>query len=246
MIWLLVPLYNEADGVEDFLKLTFQKLEEFGEFRILIVDDGSCDKTFEIAEKGAGDKGNIIRFEQNQGPGKAFEAGFKYILQHGQSGDYILTIEGDNTADLNSLPSMLKWIKTHDLVLASVYLEKDGFSKTSAWRMLLSSIANKLSRKILEMPYLTLTSFYRLWSFDLLKKIDEAYSPMIESKGFICQVELLYKSHLLSAKIKEVPTRVYSERRQGKSKMKLLKTAISHFRFLLKRGKYQKGFTKNS
>ena len=162
-----------------------------------------------------------------------------YFLKQASQDDLLLTLEGDGTADLSSLPEMIKQIENADLILASVYLEGGGFSKTSALRLMISHAANTLSRLWLGMPYRTLTSFYRLWRYPALNKLNKEFSPLIEARGFICQVELLYKSHLLKQRILEVPTRVYSERRKGASKMKLLKTALSHVSFLLKSRKYK-------
>ena len=162
-----------------------------------------------------------------------------YFLKQASQDDLLLTLEGDGTADLSSLPEMIKQIENADLILASVYLEGGGFSKTSALRLMISHAANTLSRLWLGMPYRTLTSFYRLWRYPALNKLNKEFSPLIEATGFICQVELLYKSHLLKQRILEVPTRVYSERRKGASKMKLLKTALSHVSFLLKSRKYK-------
>jgi dolichol-phosphate mannosyltransferase len=129
---------------------------------------------------------------------------------------------------------MLDALHKEDQVLASVYLKGGGFSRTTWYRVGLSNLANGITRLALRLPFRTLTSFYRAYRWDALKKIADRFDPLIEETGFICQVELLRKSRLAGLKILEIPTRVYSERRIGKSKMKLIKTAVEHLRFLLK------------
>jgi dolichol-phosphate mannosyltransferase len=239
MIWVLVPVYNEASGIKNFIETTFAFLQNIAEYRLVLVDDGSSDQTAAIARDAIRENDAVLRLDKNTGPGKAFETGMHYFLKQASQDDLLLTLEGDGTADLSSLPEMIKQIENADLILASVYLEGGGFSKTSALRLMISHAANTLSRLWLGMPYRTLTSFYRLWRYPALNKLNKEFSPLIEATGFICQVELLYKSHLLKQRILEVPTRVYSERRKGASKMKLLKTALSHVSFLLKSRKYK-------
>ncbi len=244
MIWVLAPVYNEANGIIDFIETTSAFLQNITEYRLVLVDDGSSDQTAAIARDAVRENDVVLSLGKNSGPGKAFEKGMLFFLEHAAQDDLLLTLEGDSTADLSSLSEMIQQIEHADLILASVYLEGGGFSKTSALRLMISHAANTLSRWWLGLPFKTLTSFYRLWTYKALAEISEKYQPLIEAHGFICQVELLYKSHLLMHRIKEVPTRVYSELRKGKSKMKLLKTALSHLSFLLKSRKYKKEILK--
>ncbi|MCB0820799.1 MAG: glycosyltransferase [Bacteroidetes bacterium] len=242
MIWLLAPVFNESENVSALIKSVSLQHTKGLPFAWIVVDDGSKDATVQTARQNLHDEDVIIELHNNRGPGKAFEAGMHYFLEYAKKDDLLLTLEGDGTADLESLAEMLhvKHEKNADLVLASVYLQGGGFSRTSALRLLISHAANALSRFWLGMPYRTLTSFYRLWTFSALERLHKVYQPLIDSPGFICQVELLYKSHLLQQQIFEVPTRVYSERRKGNSKMKLIKTALSHIQFLLQSRKYRK------
>ena len=238
VIWILAPVYNEAEGIKDFIENTSNFLNEKYQFQFILVDDGSQDDTYNRAREVLSGNSVIIQLQKNVGPGKAFEIGIKHFLSHASEKDFLLTIEGDNTADLETIPQMLNEINRVDLVLASVYLKGGGFHQTSVWRMILSKIANKISRVLLRLPFQTLTSFYRLWSFKTLKKLDETYSPLVEAKGFICQVELLYKAKVCGTQIAEVPTRVLSNKRKGVSKMKLLKTAFEHLKFIFASNKF--------
>lgn len=239
MIWVLIPVFNEAEGISSFLKALRTSLIPFGKFSIVLVDDGSSDHSKQVIQNKLLPSDYSIHFEHNKGPGAAFLEGFEFILKKAHYDDSILTLEGDGTCDLNSLKAMFEELKSCDLVLASVYLTTNGFSKTSAWRMFVSKMANGISRSYLKLPHKTLTSFYRLWRVELVRKIKLSYPHLIEEPGFICQVELLYKAKLVGAKIVEVPTRVFSDKRIGKSKMKLINTAISHLRFLLKSNKFK-------
>ncbi len=234
-IWVLLPVFNEAEGIISWLISIKLSCQEFGEVQFVLSDDGSTDG-LEHAISNWDEKNCcvILGDGSNHGPGAAFDLGFRHILKHGKSSDLVLTLEADGTADLSMLPNMLEALQRDDQVLASVYLEGGGFSRTTWYRVGLSNIANGLTRLVVRLPFKTLTSFYRAYRWDALKKLADRFDPLIEETGFICQVELLHKSRLSGLRIAEIPTRVYSERRIGKSKMKLIKTALEHLRFLLK------------
>jgi dolichol-phosphate mannosyltransferase len=234
MNFILVPFYNEAENIPQFIKQVAEVLGELN-FQFVCVNDGSTDNTFEVLSSLLPSYSlHIIHYEHNKGPGVAFQRGFEWILKEGNDNDRIITLEGDNTADLSTLKELIKASEQADLVLASVYALGGGFRKTNAWRLMISRIANALTRKVLRINQQTLTSFYRVWKFELINKMNQKYTPLIEESGFICQVELLVKATRCKARIVEIPTILYSERRKGKSKMKILKTGIQHFLFLLR------------
>lgn len=232
-VWVVIPVFNEAAGIQSTLNDVYRELIDVAEFKLIVVDDGSTDSTLDLVNQSIRPQDIAIALKTNQGPGVAFQEGISSVLSQADPKDLLLTLEGDGTTDWSSLKSMIQSIQTHDLVLASVYLKGGGFSRTSWWRMALSKVANHLSNLILGIRVNTLTSFYRLWRIELLLNMQSTFPKLIQESGFICQVELLYKAHLCGARITEVPTHVYGNLRQGKSKMKLVKTALSHLKFLL-------------
>jgi hypothetical protein len=119
-----------------------------------------------------------------------------------------------------------------DLVLASVYSQGGGFQKTSFLRKLLSACANVLMRMLFDLHMQTLSSFYRVYSVELLRKVKTKYGTIVKEPGFLCMIEVLMKCIKAEAKVIEVPTLLLSEKRKGKSKMKLMKTSMSYLRFM--------------
>ena len=133
----------------------------------------------------------------------------------------------------------------YDLVLASVYAQGGGFDKTSFFRKLISSVANLLFRYFFNLKVLTLSSFYRVYNVSLLRKIKSEYGIIIKEKGFICMLEILLKSVNVNAKIIEVPMVLKSDLRQGKSKLKIVKTSYAYFKFLIRNINKSNGSKKN-
>ena len=235
-IAVVIPIFNELENLPNLI----DSLENLGrrssiQISMVFCDDGSKDGS-RVWLENEQDKGRLVVIGDgiNYGPGVAFENGFQYVLNQLPDFDYILTMEGDGTADLTSLPAMFDCLKDADMVLASVYSQGGGFSKTNWIRLLISKIANGLTRVCLNLPYQTLTSFYRIYRVTSMQQMQINSKPFFSEMGFICQVEILFKMHRRGYRIIEVPTTLFTDRRIGKSKMKLRKTMIAHLRFLIK------------
>lgn len=239
MIYFLLPIYNEEENIPSLaaqLKSMMPGEEKFFVFS----DDGSKDNSVKALGAAFGDLTHIVLGDgNNYGPGKAFNTGFEWILAHSKdANDLVVTIEADCTSDISLLPPMVSINRLgFDLVLASVYAQGGGFDKTSFLRKLLSNVANLFFRFCFDIKVLTLSSFYRVYRVSLLRSIKSKYGTLINENGFICMLEILLKAIRCNARVIEVPVRLNSLNRKGKSKMKIVKTSLTYLRFLLKRGK---------
>ena len=237
MLYFLIPIFNEEANLELLHNNLISSLPEYPQKFYVFSDDGSTDNSKKALQTlFQGSDFIVLRDGSNHGPGYAFNTGFEWILAHSKSGeDKILTLEADNTSDISILPQMLKIAELgFNLVLASVYAQGGGFDKTSFFRKLLSGFANLLFRFVFDVKILTLSSFYRVYSISLIKTIKQKNSTIITEPGFICMLEILLRSIHAEAKIIEIPTKLNSYNRKGKSKMKILKTSWAYFNFLFK------------
>jgi len=234
MIYFLVPVFNESENLKELSKNLISVLPEKEKFYVF-VDDCSTDDTIkQIESLFPSNQLEVITKEKNAGPGDSFNKGFDWVLNNSTNdNDHIVTVEGDNTSDLDILPIMIENSKMgFGLVLASVYAQGAGFDKTSAFRKIISFLANMLFRAIFNLKVLTMSSFYRVYSVGLLKRVKSKFTNIIDEKGFICMLEVLLKSIKCDAKIIEVPMVLKSDKRVGKSKMKIFKTTLSYLKFL--------------
>ena len=236
MIYIVIPIFNEEQNITNlYNELAGYSFEEDHFF--VFSDDGSTDNTkLEIERNFPNDKTIVLGDGINRGPGAAFNVGFEWVIQHSKNdSDRVVTIEADCTSDLEILPVMLALNKLKfDLVLASVYAQGGGFDSTGFIRKFISSVANLLYRFVFDIKVQTISSFYRVYSVTLLKKIKSKYGNLIEENGFICMLEILTKAIHCEAKIIEVPMVLKSTKRLGKSKMKIVKTTMDYLKFLLK------------
>ena len=236
MIYFLIPVYNEELNIANlFRELSSITLQEDCFF--VFSDDGSTDQTKSFIEQHfSGRSFAILGDGINRGPGAAFNVGFEWILSESKNNsDRVVTLEADCTSDLSILPVMLVLNQMQfDLVLASVYAQGGGFDKTSFYRKFTSAVANFIFRFLFNVQVLTLSSFYRVYSISILRKIKAAQPSIIAETGFICMLEVLVKAIHQQANVIEVPMKLHSSKRQGQSKMKVLKTTLQYFSFLLK------------
>lgn len=242
MIYFLIPTYNEALNIPHLYQ-ALSSIKHPEPITYVFSDDGSTDTTQEqIKHHFKNDSFTLLGDGVNRGPGYAFNVGFEWVLkQNPAKDDLVVTIEADGTSDLSILPAMLS-LQKHgfNLVLASVYAQGGGFDKTSWLRKLVSSVANLLFRFLFDLKVLTLSSFYRVYRVELLQKIKSEKEILIQEPGFICMLEILVKAIACEAKIIEVPMILHSQKRIGKSKLKLIKTSLAYFRFLFFRNRSSK------
>ncbi len=236
LIYILIPIYNE----EKSIPLLYQELTSVSypeDVKYVFSDDGSSDQSIKLLHQFFANTNYIILGDgNNYGPGHAFNVGFEWILtQNLKELDVVITMEADTTSDISLLNKMLQISNMgYSLVLASVYAQSGGFDKTSFFRKFVSFVANMLFRSFFNIKVLTLSSFYRVYHVSLLQKIQKKYNTLITEYGFTCMLEILIKAIDCNANVIEVPMVLKSQKRQGKSKMKILKTTRAYALFFMR------------
>ena len=121
---VVIPIFNEFENLPSLIDSIEQLRNSTIDISIIVCDDGSNDGS-RIWLESEQQKGRLIVLGDgnNHGPGVAFENGFQYVLKKLPDFDFLLTMEGDGTADLSSLNIMFDTLNNADVVLASVYSE---------------------------------------------------------------------------------------------------------------------------
>ncbi len=108
LISLVIPVYNEEESIVELYKEISDALESSEHnFEILFIDDGSQDKSLELAQELSESDSRVISigFQRNQGKAAAFNIGFKRC-----KGDYVITMDADlqdNPAEILDLIAVL-------------------------------------------------------------------------------------------------------------------------------------------
>lgn len=197
MVVAVMPGYNVEDSLEFVLKETKKYVN-----KIIFVDDGSKDDSYNIAKKYA-DK--VIKLKFNMGKGIALRTGIGVALE----GKYsrIITLDSDGQHDPAYIPNFLEALEDVDMVIGSRYA---GRFYTIPRNVLgnygLNFITNLLSygpQGLLRHKWLGDTqSGFRAFKAETLKKMS------LTAKSYAIESEMIYEAAKNNLKIKEIPIRV--------------------------------------
>ena len=170
MIFFLAPAFNESENLEQLVRSLYQKVPF--KYRLIIVNDGSTDNILEVAQQfSAKYKLKIIGYKKNQGPGYAFKYGFDYILKFAKDSDLIVTIESDNSSDLNSLKEMIAKSRHYDVVIASPIMTKNGLVGVKTHRKVLTYANHYITHFVFNIKGISsYGNFFRVYKPSILKK----------------------------------------------------------------------------
>ncbi len=129
-ISVVVPLYNEEESLPE-LAAWIERVMTANNFtyEVLLVDDGSRDKSWSVVEKLSAQDPRIkgIRFRKNYGKSAALQVGFTQA-----QGDVVITMDADLQDSPDEIPALYKMITADNFDLVSGWKQKrfDPLSKT--------------------------------------------------------------------------------------------------------------------
>jgi len=222
----MIPTYNEKENIkaliDRILKLKIKNLQ------IVVVDDNSPDETWKIVEDISKKNKNVhlLLRKKDKGRGYAGRDGFVYCLKHGA--DAVIEMDADLSHDPKYIPSMLKELKSADLILGSRMVENGKEIGRSLFRRFVTWGANLYIRLMLGINAKDCNSGFRCFKRKVLEKIEV---EKLESKGPAIVQEVLFKAHLKGFKIKEIPI-TFVNRTKGQSKLGIPQLAIGYYMIL--------------
>lgn len=137
---VVITLLNEEENIRPLLESIRHALAGI-DYEIVLVDDGSTDKTKQVVLQNTDERVILVELRKNYGQSTAMSAG----IDHSR-GKYIALLDGDLQNDPSDIPSMLELLKREDwdVVAGNRKNRKDGF----ILRKLPSKIANALIRRM--------------------------------------------------------------------------------------------------
>jgi glycosyltransferase involved in cell wall biosynthesis len=142
-ISVVTPLLNEEESLPELCNWIVKVMDDNGfSYEIILVDDGSTDKSWQIIECITSDNPNIkgIRLNHNYGKSAALKTGFKYC-----KGDVVITMDADMQDSPDEIPELYKMVieDHYDLVSGWKKVRHDPANKTIPSRFF-----NLVTRKI--------------------------------------------------------------------------------------------------
>lgn len=251
-IIVLLPAFNEEASIGNLLndfKTIAAKLPV--PLQLIIVNDGSTDETADIIERYTQILPiTIITHQANQGLGQAIKTAIAAAVASSQDDDdVVISMDADHTHPPEYIPPMVEKIQQgNDIVIASRYQAGSREIGIPIVRKLYSRGAKFLFRIFLHIPNIKdYTCGYRAYRIRILRQALQHFGEhIIIRSGFACTDELLLNLSSLTSRIAEIPFTLRYDRKQGRSKIRVLRTVMETLRMLLKyrlehTGKHSKG-----
>lgn len=124
-ISVIIPAYNEEGNIAELHREIVEVCRTANyEFEIIIIDDGSSDRTAEVIKSLSPVK--LVRFRKNFGQTAALDAGIK-AAKH----EYLITLDGDGQNDPLDMPKLIEYLEANKLDVVSGWRRRrqDSFSK---------------------------------------------------------------------------------------------------------------------
>jgi dolichol-phosphate mannosyltransferase len=209
------------------------------QYEVVVVDDGSHDRTLPIVEEYARHMPlRLVRHLTNQGLGATVRDGLQAALERASDRDIIVTMDADDTHTPGLIVRMVRMIgEGYDVVIASRYQPESRVYGLSLLRRTMSRGASWLLRALFPIRGVRdFTCGYRAYRTSVLHQAVARYNQgFINQEGFQCMVDILLKLRRMPLIFGEVPMLLRYDRKGGESKMRVWRTAWHTLGLLLRR-----------
>lgn len=236
-VYIVLPAYNEEVNMPPLLNSLRDAMEDgLVRYKVIVVDDGSRDRTAAIVEEFASEMPvRLVRHAVNMGLGGTIRDGLLEALSEADNRDIIVTMDADDTHTPGLILRMTRMISEgFDVVIASRYREGSRVYGVPVLRRLMSGGASWLMRLVFPIRGVRdFTCGFRAYRVSALRAAVSRYGDaFINQEGFQCMVDILLRLSSLDLVFGEVPFLLRYDRKGGESKMKVWRTARLTLRLL--------------
>ncbi len=199
---IIIPSYNEELRLPPSLNAIAEYIQKSGrETEVLVVDDGSKDRTAAVAESFRSRIAllRVVSNGENRGKG--------YSVRHGMSearGDIVLFTDADLSAPIEEADKLIAALDNYDVAIGSRALDRSLIEvHESGFREFAGIVFNKIVRLVLWLPFVDTQCGFKAFRREKCKIIFE--QQRIERFGF--DPELLYLARHHGLKAIEIPVR---------------------------------------
>ncbi len=214
-LYIIVPAYNEAENIEEFVKEWYPVVEKYsasGKSRLVIVNDGSKDNTYELLLSLQKTHPLLKPLtKENGGHGSTLLFGYQYAISN--NADYVFQTDSDGQTRPNEFDDFWNLRKDYSAVFGHRNKRKDGFSRVIVEKVLCLVLYCVFKEKVPDA-----NAPFRLFRTDRLKK----YISMLPENYNLPNAVLtvLYQAHKEPICFREI---TFRSRQGGKNSINLRK-----------------------
>jgi len=217
---LVLPAHNEEPNIRTVVEEAAQVLPTaFTDYEVIVVNDGSKDRTLEIAQAMASENSHVhvVNHPVNQGYGAALTSGF-----NAATGDYIMFMDSDRQFDINDVHHLTPFVAEYDIVAGYRIKRNDP-----AHRLLNAKIFGLAVTLLFNLGVRDIDCAFKIMHADVLKGIN------LQSPGALINTEILAKARAQGRSIYQVGVNHYA-RLDGEQSGASLKVVIRAFLEILR------------
>jgi len=199
---IIIPSFNEELRLPRSLELVAAYLNNSNRSsEVLVVDDGSTDRTAQVAAAFADRIANLRVLKNGENRGKGY--GVRHGMQEAK-GEYVLFTDADLSAPIEEADKLLAALKEYDLAIGSRAMNRKLIEvHESPFREFAGIIFNRIVRIVLWLPFVDTQCGFKAFRRERCRIIFE--QQRIERFGF--DPELLYLARHHGLKATEIPVR---------------------------------------
>ena len=209
-ISVIIAAYNEEGAIATTVKSVRAVLPEC---EIIVVDDGSTDRTFAKAKQFENALTRVIRSPENRGKGHAIRYGIEAA-----TGTIMAQIDADLQFPAEGLPALIQPIlmRKADIVFGTRYRNNASENKKSVTllKWLASHVMAIIISLICRQRFTDVFAGLKAWRSDVIRSLN------LREDDFTYEAEIAIKAKRMHYKVVEVHT-AYRKREEGRSKIKL-------------------------
>ena len=207
-IGIIIPTLNEEKTIASVIEQTKLYAD-----KVLVIDGDSEDRTVEIAKE----MGAEVIFQESKGKGAALREAFNKI-----DSEFIVMLDADGSMRPEEIPNFLKGIHSGaDIVKGSRFIDGGDSKDITFFRRFGNSLFIYLINLIWNTNYTDLCYGFMAFKKDAIKKLN----PILYSKGFNIETEIIIKANKLGLRTVEVPS-LELKRLFGNSKLNMFKDGL--------------------
>ena len=223
---VVIPALNEEMTIADVIGRIPREIEGVNRVEIAVVDDGSTDRTADLArEAGA----HVISHARNKGVGAAFHSGVEYAIDSGA--DLVVNMDGDGQFSPEDIPTLIRPLLngSADMVTASRFIKEAYWPEMTKVKFYGNRGMSALISFLVREKYYDVSCGFRAYKRDVLLQMNLFGEFTYTQETFL---DLSFKG----VKIQEVPVRIRGTREFGESKVasNLFKYAIQTSKIILR------------
>lgn len=214
------PCHNEEANVARVVGQALTVLKEISsDYEVIIVDDGSSDRTGEIADQLVQDHAEVrvVHHQFNRGYGGALQSGFRAATK-----EWVFYTDGDGQFDLKELPGLLELIPEYDIITCfRINRQDSALRKLNGWAW------SKLVGLLFSLKIKDIDCAFKLYRREIFDKIE------MHSEGALIDTEILARAQRAGYRMVQRGVRHYP-RTAGQQSGASIKVILRAFKELFK------------